>query len=179
MTEEYVIKRKLLYDIEGNEHGKKIHNFIKLLSKWILENEDKRESDTKFNKLCADLNTIISNHKKSNLLQKRKLKQIKLFRSLYRHYEEQIKILKANLKKQKVLLQNAKIISKNYTSYTLLIKMIRRQETRHFYNNKIDSIKNEISSLLIEKDKLNKKYHSKIHQCTVLSMSAQHLCQTE
>lgn len=78
-----------------------------------------------------------------------------------------------------MLLQNAKIVSKNYASYTLLVKMIHREETRRFYESKIDSIKRDISELLGEREKLNKTYYSKIHQCTVLSMSAQHLCQTD
>lgn len=175
MSDEPIIKRKLLLDGDGTGEDKRILAFLRLLPKWILNDDTGSFSETTLNKLLAQLGTIVTNKIKCNYSRKSIDKQAKKFKILQTTYQENIKIIRDDIENQRNLLKRAKTVKKNRIEYDLLLAMVNKQPSRKEMGQKIECLEVEINKLQKEKENLNQRVDAKVKQCYVLSTSANSL----
>ncbi|XP_030764760.1 THO complex subunit 7 homolog [Sitophilus oryzae] len=175
MSEEFIIKRRLLFDGEGTGDDKKINNLLKLLISWLLESDTNTKSDITYDALMAQLHSLIFNRKKSLLSSASTNKQRQLMKNLYNIYKERIELIRKDIVKQDGLLENAKITNRMYITYNLICQTIAKELPRRKLQSKIDILKREISELEIRKHVLGNTFNCKVKQCRVLSTSANNI----
>ncbi|ENN78192.1 hypothetical protein HUJ04_004438 [Dendroctonus ponderosae] len=175
MTEEHIIRRKLLLDGNGTGDDKKLQNFLKQVTNWINANSPDAQSNHTFDSLLSQLRAFECNRKKSDLILQSNAAQMAKYRALHGAVEDKVSEISADLNKQESLLKQAKIFKQNQIDYALIARTVNQQPCRRQMKENIDLLKAEFADLVKEKERLDMQWNLRIKQCYVLSTSANEL----
>ncbi|XP_060515799.1 THO complex subunit 7 homolog [Cylas formicarius] len=176
MSEEDVIKRRLIFDGDGTGEDRRLNVLLRMISKWINSNDDAEEESSQiYDKILAHLALVKHSRKRSEYVSKSNAEQLKKYKSLYAQYEANINETKGKIIRQKRKLENAKIIKHNRIQYDLLAKAIAKEPRRIDMIKKLEVLQKDLTDLAGEKGQLDKKLETRRKQFHVLVTSSNEL----
>ncbi|RZC35789.1 THOC7 domain containing protein [Asbolus verrucosus] len=176
MSDEDIIKRKLLIDGDGTGDDRRLNVISKTLKKWANSTEDSPlENQATHDKLLAQLSLCEYSVKRSQLLTKTTTKQLENYKKIQEKFEQQIIDVKESIKQNKENLIQAKIWKQNHMMYDLLAQSIAEQPARKETNQRLLNLQAELKELHKEKEFLEHKLDMRRKQFHVLVSSASKL----
>lgn len=176
MSEEDVIKRRLIFDGDGTGEDRRLNVMLKMITKWIhTTDETDEESNAMFDKILAQLSLVEHSRRRSDQVRKSTEEQLQKYKTLYADMEKKINTKKEEISQQKQELEKAKIIKQNRIQYDLLAKAIAKEPPRTEMNKKLKVLQKELADLAAEKKQLENQLDNRKKQFKVLSTSANSL----
>ncbi|CAH1174142.1 unnamed protein product [Phaedon cochleariae] len=173
MTDEEVIKRRLIFDGDGTGDDRRFNLMIKMITKWVNNSEESQEDSSQmYDKILAQLSMIEHSRKRSELITKSNDDQLIKYHNLHADYEERISNIKEEIANQCLELEKAKTIKQNRIQYDLLAKAIDAEPPRTDMNKQLISLQKQLRDLGEEKHRLEQKLEKRKKQFHVLSTSA-------
>ncbi|KAJ8955705.1 hypothetical protein NQ318_008577 [Aromia moschata] len=176
MSDEEVIKRRLIFDGDGTGDDRRFNLMLKMITKWVnTTDECPEESRQMYDKILAQLNLVEHSRRRSELVTKSNDDQLMKYQNLYTDYEDKINEIKEEIAKQRVELERAKVIKQNRIQYDLLARAIAAEPPRTEMNKQLVTLQVELKDLGEEKRRLVQKLDKRKKQFHVLSTSANQL----
>lgn len=176
MSEEDVIKRRLIFDGDGTGEDRRLNVMLKMIVKWINTNEEtEEESQGVCDKILAQLGLVEHSRHRSEYVRNATKKQLEKYKRLHADMEKKINMKKDEIARQKKELEKAKIIKQNRIQYDLLAKAIAKEPPRTEMNKKLRVLQKELADLAAEKKDLENQLDNRKKQFSVLSTSANSL----
>ncbi|EEZ98316.2 THO complex subunit 7 homolog [Tribolium castaneum] len=176
MSDEDIIKRKLLIDGDGTGDDRRLNVIAKTLRKWANSTEDSPlENQATHDKLLAQLSLCEYSVRRSQLLTRTTSRQLENYKKIYDKFEQQISEVKDSIKQNKDNLVQAKIWKQNHMMYDLLAQSIAEQPARKETNERLSNLQAELKELHKEKELLEQKLDMRRKQFHVLVSSASKL----
>ncbi|KAJ8973854.1 hypothetical protein NQ317_015486 [Molorchus minor] len=164
MSEEEVIKRRLIFDGDGTGDDRRFNLMLKMITKWIHSiDESPEESRQMYDKILAQLSLVEHSRRRSELVTKSNDEQLMKYQKLYYNYEEKIKEVRSEISNQRSELEKAK--------RGLLLQNPPRTEM----NRQLIMLQKELMELGEEKKRLVQKLDKRKKQFHVLFTSANQL----
>ncbi|XP_050502691.1 THO complex subunit 7 homolog [Diabrotica virgifera virgifera] len=174
MSEEEVIKRRLVFDGDGTGDDRRFNLMVKMTTK--LFNSDEHADDyMQYDKILAQLSLIEHSRRRSELVTKSNDQQLLKYQQLYGEYETKIHNIKEEIAQQREELNKAKIIKQNRIEYDLLAKQIAAEPPRTEMNKQLSLLQKNLKELGDERTLLVNKLDKRKKQFNVLSTSANQL----
>nr|CAI5817877.1 unnamed protein product [Callosobruchus analis] len=176
MSDEEVIKRRLIFDGDGTGDDRRFNVMLKLLTKWV-NSPDNSPDDHKhvYDMILAQLSLIEHSRRKAELVVRANNDQLSKYQQLHAEFEKQINDIKEEIAKQKIELENAKKVKQNRIQYDILARSIEAEPPRKKMNDQLTQLQQELKSLGEEKKKLVGMLDKRKKQFYVLSTSANQL----
>jgi len=177
VTEEEVIRRRLLFDGDGTGDDKRITTILKTIIKWSSTPYDDEERNLHYQKILALLDQAeyyMTKHHFSYLMN---IKERENYEQLFLHIKQQILDAKQDIAECKVQLQEAKVVRKNKQEYDALAKIIEKHPERKLTDHEIEQLEGDINALNVKKQTLMQKLEMRQKQFHVLIYSVQLLQQ--
>ncbi|XP_044258020.1 THO complex subunit 7 homolog [Tribolium madens] len=176
MSDEDIIKRKLLIDGDGTGDDRRLNVIAKTLRKWANSSEESPlENQATHDKLLAQLSLCEYSVRRSQLLTRTTARQLENYKKIYEKFEQQISEVKDSIKQNKDNLVQAKIWKQNHMMYDLLAQSIAEQPARKETNERLSNLQAELKELHKEKELLEQKLDMRRKQFHVLVSSASKL----
>ncbi|XP_058793840.1 THO complex subunit 7 homolog [Phymastichus coffea] len=168
MSDEEVIRRRLLIDGDGMGDDRRLNIMLKSFIKWA----NLSEADPVLQeKLLSQLAVCEFTQKKSGLVSKMSEEELKNYEEMSKQIEVEIEEAKKNIETTKVELQEAKQVRKNRIEYDVLAKVINEQPDRQQTNIKLASLQKELETLKEKSQHLEQKLEMRRKQFHVLISS--------
>merc|ERR1712168_1019409 len=177
LTDEEIIRRRLLFDGDGTGDDKRITTILKTIIKWSSTPYDDDERNLHYQKILALLDQAeycMTKHHFSYLMN---IKERENYEQLFNHIKQQRVDAKRDIAECKVQLQEAKVVRKNKQEYDALAKIIEKHPERKVTNHEIDNLESDINDLNAKKQTLLQKLEMRQKQFHVLIYSVQLLQQ--
>jgi len=176
MSEEDVIRRRLLIDGDGTGDDRRLNVLLKTLIKWCNTN-DQTPEDSKaiHDRMLAQLAQCEFAVTKSQLSSQMMAAELENYEKLSHTIEKGISDAKLHIEDTKVNLKRTKTIRRNKIEYDVLAKVINEQPDRKETEEKLDKCKKELASLDATKDQLEKRLELRRKQFHVLITSIHQL----
>uniref|UniRef100_V5GJR4 THO complex subunit protein n=1 Tax=Anoplophora glabripennis TaxID=217634 RepID=V5GJR4_ANOGL len=176
MSDEEVIKRRLIFDGDGTGDDRRFNLMLKMIAKWVNTSEESREESRQmYDKILAQLNLVEHSRRRSELVTKSNDDQLMKYQELYADYEQKINDIKDEIANQRFELEKAKIIKQNRIQYDLLARAIAAEPPRTEMNKQLVCLQKDLKDLGEEKKRLVQKLDKRKKQFHVLSTSANQL----
>ncbi|XP_018577252.1 THO complex subunit 7 homolog [Anoplophora glabripennis] len=176
MSDEEVIKRRLIFDGDGTGDDRRFNLMLKMIAKWVNTSEESREESRQmYDKILAQLNLVEHSRRRSELVTKSNDDQLMKYQELYADYEQKINDIKDEIANQRFELEKAKIIKQNRIQYDLLARAIVAEPPRTEMNKQLVCLQKDLKDLGEEKKRLVQKLDKRKKQFHVLSTSANQL----
>lgn len=146
MSDEEVIRRRLLVDGDGIGDDRRINMLLKSFIKWANNPE---VDNTLHERILATLAQCEFAQKKSRLVSTMSQDELKNYEKLSKDIEVEIEQAKRDIETTKAELQEAKQIRKNRIEYDVLAKVINEQPDRKETNLKLETLKQELGFLKV------------------------------
>ncbi|CAH0562500.1 unnamed protein product [Brassicogethes aeneus] len=173
MSDEDVIKRRLIFDGDGTGDDRRLNLMLKMLGKIINSADDNsKENQQMYDKLLGQINLCELSRKRSSLLSKSNETQLTKYMELYSEYERKITDIKHEIERQKSELEKSKRVKQNKIMYDLLAKSIDQEPARKDTNEKLTLLQSEIKELNEVRRKYDQKLDQRRKQFHILSTSA-------
>lgn len=154
MSDEEVIRRRLLIDGDGTGDDRRINMLLKSFIKWV-SNPD--VDNTLHERMLSQLAQCEFAQKKSRLVSNMSQDELKSYEMLSKEIEIQIEEAKSDIEKTKAELQEAKRVRKNRIEYDVLAKVINEQPDRVETNLKLSTLREELGRLKEKSEQLEHK----------------------
>jgi len=177
VTEEEIIRRRLLFDGDGTGDDKRITTILKTIIKWSSTPYDEEERNLHYQKILALLQQCEYYKTKHHFAYLMNIKERENYEQLYCHIKQQILDAKQDISACKEQLQEAKEVRKNKQEYDALAKIIEKHPERKMTNKEIETLELEINELNTKKQTLMQKLEMRQKQFHVLIYSVQLLQQ--
>ncbi|KAH0540366.1 THO complex subunit 7 homolog [Cotesia glomerata] len=168
MSDEEVIRRRLLVDGDGIGDDRRINMLLKSFIKWA-NNPD--VDNTLHERILASLAQSEFAQKKSRFVSAMSQDELKNYKKLYEDIGIEIEQAKQDIETTKAELQEAKQIRKNRIEYDVLAKVINEQPDRRKTNLKLETLKQELGFLKEKSEQLEHKLEMRRKQFHVLISS--------
>ncbi|XP_014296045.1 THO complex subunit 7 homolog [Microplitis mediator] len=168
MSDEEVIRRRLLVDGDGIGDDRRINMLLKSFIKWANNPE---VDNTLHERILATLAQCEFAQKKSRLVSTMSQDELKNYEKLSKDIEVEIEQAKRDIETTKAELQEAKQIRKNRIEYDVLAKVINEQPDRKETNLKLETLKQELGFLKEKSEQLEHKLEMRRKQFHVLISS--------
>ncbi|CAD6208609.1 GSCOCG00010589001-RA-CDS [Cotesia congregata] len=168
MSDEEVIRRRLLVDGDGIGDDRRINMLLKSFIKWA-NNPD--VDNTLHERILASLAQSEFAQKKSRFVSAMSQDELKNYKKLYEDIGIEIEQAKKDIETTKAELQEAKQIRKNRIEYDVLAKVINEQPDRRKTNLKLETLKQELGFLKEKSEQLEHKLEMRRKQFHVLMSS--------
>ncbi|XP_018331396.1 THO complex subunit 7 homolog [Agrilus planipennis] len=176
MSDEEVIRRRLLIDGDGTGDDRRLNVFLKTIIKWANSiDESPTELQLLYDRLLAQLSQCEFAVKRSQRLAITNSKQLENYKELQCKLEELIKDVKETIEHSKNNLMQAKILKQNRMTYDLLAQNIKQQPARKETNKRLEELKIELGQLHENSKSLENKLDMRRKQFHVLVSSAHQL----
>lgn len=176
MTDEDVIRRRLLIDGDGTGDDRRLNVFLKNLIKWCkLPSENNAENQFLHDKMLAQLTQCEFAVKKSVLSTEMISQELESYGKTCNTIKTSIESVKSHLHVALNDLKKAKTVRKNKMEYDILAKIIKEQPDRKETDNRLRDLMNELSALEEKSKQLEKKLDMRRKQFYVLIASANQL----
>ncbi|XP_076167874.1 THO complex subunit 7 [Ptiloglossa arizonensis] len=168
MSDEEVIRRRLLIDGDGTGDDRRINMLLKSFIKWINSPD---LDNTLHERMLSQLAQCEFAQRKSRLVSNMSQEELKSYEQLSKEIEIQIEEAKRNIEKTKTELQDAKRVRKNRIEYDVLAKVINEQPDRVETNLKLATLREELDKLKEKSEQLEHKLEMRRKQFHVLISS--------
>ncbi|KAH0956431.1 hypothetical protein HN011_000028 [Eciton burchellii] len=168
MSDEEVIRRRLLIDGDGIGDDRRINMLLKSFIKWI-NNSD--VDNTLHERMLSQLAQCEFAQKKSRLVSNMSREELENYEKLSKEIEIQIEEAKEDIENTKAELQDAKRVRKNRIEYDVLAKVINEQPDRLETDIKLTTLRQELGSLKEKSEQLEHKLEMRRKQFHVLISS--------
>ncbi|KAH0540457.1 THO complex subunit 7 homolog [Cotesia glomerata] len=168
MSDEEVIRRRLLVDGDGIGDDRRINMLLKSFIKWA-NNPD--VDNTLHERILASLAQCEFAQKKSRFMSAMSQDELKNYKKLYDDIGTEIEQAKQDIETTKAELQEAKQIRKNRIEYDVLAKVINEQPNRKETNLKLETLNQELGFLKEKSEQLEHKLEMRRKQFHVLISS--------
>ncbi|VEN49143.1 unnamed protein product [Callosobruchus maculatus] len=176
MSDEEVIKRRLIFDGDGTGDDRRFNVMLKLLTKWTNSSDNSSdEHKHTYDMILSQLNLIEHSRRKAQLVVRANNDQLSKYQQLHANFEKQINDIKEEIAKQKIELENAKKVKQNRIQYDMLARSIEAEPPRKKMNDQLTQLQQELKGLGEEKKKLVGMLDKRKKQFYVLSTSANQL----
>ncbi|XP_030748710.1 THO complex subunit 7 homolog [Sitophilus oryzae] len=175
MSEEEVIRRRLIFDGDGTGEDRRLNVLLKMISKWVKVDESDEDSQATYDKILSQLSLVEYSRHRSQYVSKAKAEQLHNYETLYTDMEEAIEIKNKEIDQQRKELVKAKIIKQHRIQYDLLAKSIAKEPPRTSTNKKLKTLQKELADLAAEKKQLDQKLNIRKKQFNVIATSASYL----
>ncbi|XP_029669682.1 uncharacterized protein LOC115239350 [Formica exsecta] len=156
MSDEEVIRRRLLIDGDGTGDDRRINMLLKSFIKWINSSD---VDNTLHERMLSQLAQCEFAQKKSRLVSNMSREELDSYEQLSKEIEIQIEEAKEDIEKTKIELQDAKRVRKNRIEYDVLAKVINEQPDRLETDIKLATLQQELATLKVMADKNIKVIH--------------------
>jgi len=175
VSEEEIIRCRLLFDGEGTGDDRRIQTLLKTIVKWCHSDCSREESNLTYQKIIALLNQCEYSMVKNHLVYEMNTIERKNYEKLLQDIEKEITEAREEIAACKVELQNAKRVRKNRQEYDALARVIETHPDRKQLQAETDQLKEELSVQEQTKTKLTRKLdvrakqlHALVHSLHVL-----------
>ncbi|KAL7286578.1 THO complex subunit 7 homolog [Trichogramma pretiosum] len=168
MSDEEVIRRRLLIDGDGIGDDRRINALLKSFIKWVNNPE---VDHNLHERMLPQLSQCEYAQKKSRIAAQMSQDELKNYEELADEIELEIKEAKLNIEKTKAELQEAKRVRKNRIEYDVLAKVIMEQPDRKETDLKLANLQKELSVLKEKSYHLEQKLEMRRKQFHVLISS--------
>ncbi|KAF7267521.1 hypothetical protein GWI33_019262 [Rhynchophorus ferrugineus] len=172
MSEEEVIRRRLIFDGDGTGEDRRLNLLLKMITNWVKTDESDEIMQAKFDKILVQLSIVEHSKHRYQYVSKSNSVQLEKYQTLHSTMEEEIDKKKNEIDLQRKELVKAKVIKHNRIQYDLLAKAIAKEPPRTIMNKKLKVLQKELADLATEKKLLESKLDSRKRQFNVLSTSA-------
>ncbi|XP_047146603.1 THO complex subunit 7 homolog isoform X1 [Hydra vulgaris] len=173
VTEDEIIRRRLLFDGDGTGDDKRIATIIRTIIQWSVTKCDEDERNMMYQKIISMLHHCEYSFRKHHLSYLMNIKERQHYESLYEHVEKQIEEAKDEIKFCKEELKRAKVIRKNKQEYDALAKIIEKHPDRKQIGCENAKLEEDIYKLKESKSLLIEKLEMRQKQFLVLIYSIQ------
>lgn len=176
MSDEDVIRRRLLIDGDGTGDDRRLNVLLKAFIKWCnTTNESVADSQVSHDRMLAQLAQCEFAMTKSELAAQMSAAELQNYKNLSQEIEKKILTAKEDIEKTKVELQEAKTVRKNRIEYDVLAKIINEQPDRKETDEKLSQLKKELGNLEEVREQLERKLDMRRKQFHVLVASIHQL----
>lgn len=168
MSDEEVIRRRLLIDGDGTGDDRRITILLKSFIKWVNSSD---VDNTLHERMLSQLAQCEFAQRKSRLVSNMSQEELKSYEQLSKEIEIQIEEAKRDIEKTKAELQDAKRVRKNRVEYDVLAKVINEQPDRVETNLKLATLREELGRLKEKSEQLEHKLEMRRKQFHVLISS--------
>ncbi|XP_047002058.1 THO complex subunit 7 homolog [Schistocerca americana] len=176
MSDEDVIRRRLLIDGDGTGDDRRLNVLLKSFIKWCNStNETPQESALAHDRMLAQLSQCEFAMTKSRLSAEMSAAELRNYESLAEEIERRIQNAKEEIESTKQELQEAKTVRKNRIEYDVLAKVINEQPDRRETDEKLSTLRKELGSLKETEEQLERKLDMRRKQFHVLVASIHQL----
>lgn len=168
MSDEEVIRRRLLIDGDGTGDDRRINMLLKSFIKWINSSDI---DNTLHERMLSQLAQCEFAQKKSRLVSNMSREELDSYEQLSKEIEIQIEEAKEDIEKTKIELQDAKRVRKNRIEYDVLAKVINEQPDRLETDIKLATLQQELATLKEKSEQLEHKLEMRRKQFHVLISS--------
>ncbi|KAJ8911073.1 hypothetical protein NQ315_015244 [Exocentrus adspersus] len=176
MTDEYIIKRKLLFDGEGIGDDRRINYLQKLLVKWILTDVSQDENKRVYNKILLQLHLIEYSRKKSELVKLNNEKQLRQYKDYQTEIENNIASILDAINISKILLAKVKYDKHRKLHYDMIVKDIVEQPSRIETTKTVEQLQLDLNNMRASQQILKNEFIMWRKHFTVLLSSANQMC---
>lgn len=144
VSEDDIIKRKLLIEGDGGNDDRRINSLLKTFIKWCQSSESTEESNATYQKMLAVLAQCETTMKKSVEVYNMNLKEQEHYDSLNERIELQINDACEKIAQCKSELNAAKCIRRNRQEYDALAKVIQQHPDRQETLRQLEEVDKEL-----------------------------------
>ncbi|KAK3750114.1 hypothetical protein RRG08_030531 [Elysia crispata] len=175
VTDDDIIRRRLLIDGEGGNDDKRLNNLLKTFIRWSSAKEEDENTQAMYQRMQAMIGQCEYTLEKGiNTYEMNKQEQ-KNYEKLRQDIENKIEEATARIAEAKTELQLAKCIRKNRQEYDNLAKIIQQQPDRQETTKQLEALDKELSNLVKIKQQLEEKLELRRKQFMVLITSIREL----
>ncbi|XP_017772596.1 PREDICTED: THO complex subunit 7 homolog [Nicrophorus vespilloides] len=175
MSDEEVIRRRLLIDGDGTGDDRRLNTILKTIIKWTNSDLNEVENDNTYDRLLCQLNQCEYSTKRSTVLANTNNLQLQRYKQLQSVLEIKINDVKEGIEHSKVNLEDAKISKRNRMQYDLLAQSIKEQPARSDTDKRLAALHGELNELKEESQSIDQKLENRRKQFYVLVSSANQL----
>uniref|UniRef100_A0A1L8DHI5 Putative mrna processing n=1 Tax=Nyssomyia neivai TaxID=330878 RepID=A0A1L8DHI5_9DIPT len=175
MSDEEVIKRRLLIDGDGTGDDRRLNVLLKTFIKWCSSNETPENTAATYDRMQAQLAQCEFAVTKSDFATKMMQQELKNYESISQTIEKGIELAKVQIEHSKENLVLAKKIRKNRMEYDVLSKVINQQPDRKKTLKQLDVVKGELDQLQETRRVLQRKLGHRQKEFLVLMRSVKEL----
>ncbi|XP_015599536.1 THO complex subunit 7 homolog [Cephus cinctus] len=168
MSDEEVIRRRLLIDGDGTGDDRRINVLLKSFIKWV---NSPKIDNVLHEKMLSQLAQCEFAQKKSRLVSNMSEEELKNYEKMSKEIEIEIEDAKKDIEQTKVELQEAKQVRKNRIEYDVLAKVINEQPDRQETDLKLATLRKELGTLKEKSEQLEHKLEMRRKQFHVLISS--------
>ncbi|CAL8079909.1 unnamed protein product [Calicophoron daubneyi] len=158
VSDDEVIKRKLLIEGESGNDDRRITLLLKNYLRWIASDDTGESGHEAYQALVGSVYQCENAMEQSNLVLTMNEEQLEQYSELHKEIEESMEAAKTRIEQCKEDLKSAKIVRKNRREYDGLARIIAEQPERNETFIKYTKLKNRLEKL----KKLNEEYDRKI-----------------
>ncbi|KAJ8965760.1 hypothetical protein NQ314_003918 [Rhamnusium bicolor] len=131
MTEEHIIKRRLMFDGEGTGDDRRINLLQKMIVKWVLTDyQSQEENQIMYNKILSQLCLIEHSRQKSDLVKLKNEKQLQQYKDYQNEVAINVENVKETINTSKIILTEVKCEKHQKLMYNMIVKDIVEQPSR-------------------------------------------------
>ncbi|XP_005180059.1 THO complex protein 7 [Musca domestica] len=176
MTDEEIIKKRLLIDGDGTGDDRRLNMLLKQFLKWMYSKNDSPENNQIiYDRLMAQLAQCQFAAAKTERTSQMIDKELENYQQLSQTIEKNIEAAKQEIEESKKELVTAKQIRKNKMEYDQLAKVIKQQPDRKETQKHIESLQKELAELNEKKMKLERKFEKRQKDFSVLMYAVREL----
>ncbi|CAH1121576.1 unnamed protein product [Ceutorhynchus assimilis] len=176
MTDEDIIRRRLMFDGDGTGEDRRLNDFLKNISKW-LRTDHKTEEDglIMFDSITAQLEFVKHSRRLAHLRRRQINKELQMYANLYDAMQSRINERKDEIETQKISLKNSKIIKHNQMQYSMLTKSMNQETPRTESLKYLDCLHSDIKDIEAQKEEVEEGLNDRRKLFKVLSLAANNL----
>jgi len=176
VTEDEIIRRKLLVDGEGMGDDRRIEILMKSFVKWCnATDENDQDSCVSMERLLTTVDACERSMAKSQQIMAMNREEVKNYGELYQEIERQLKETNESIDRTRSELEKARQIRANKQQYHVLASVIQKEPDREMSRASLDKLEREMQTLGKRKDALSRAIDNHHRQFQVLLSAAQQL----
>nr|ADO27990.1 tho complex subunit 7-like protein [Ictalurus furcatus] len=178
ITDDEVIRKRLLIDGDGAGDDRRINVLLKSFLKWCRSNVTPEEGFAQYQRMLGSLSQCEFSMGKTLLVYDMNLKEMENYETIYADIEQSISAAHEKIGECKKEIQRAKRIRKNRQEYDALAKVIQQHPDRHKTMEQLEALDKELQQLSQIKENVEDKLELRKEQFHVLLSTIQELQQT-
>lgn len=171
VSEDDIIKRKLLIEGDGGNDDRRISSLLKTFVKWCEPTETPEESNNTYQKMLSVLAQCEMTMEKTAEVYDMHAKEQEHYEMLNRQIEQQIQEAYVHIADCKNELLTAKCVRRNRQEYDALAKVIQQHPDRQETMRKLEELDKELESYKETKQSLQSKLELRRKQFHLLVVS--------
>ncbi|KAM7006694.1 THO complex subunit 7 homolog isoform 1-T1 [Tautogolabrus adspersus] len=169
VTDDEVIRKRLLIDGDGAGDDRKINLLLKSFTKWCNSPGTPEEGFTQYQRMLGTLAQCEFSMGKTLMVYDMNLREMENYEKIYTDIEQNITSAHEKITECKKEIQRAKRIRKNRQEYDALAKVIQQHPDRHETLKQLEALDKELQQLSRIKENVDAKVRLKL--TSILSYS--------